>query len=297
MKNEATMNTISKTMAEVKNTLGVYYEIRELNGLSDPWNPIHKMDFLRLLNINFFLLPEIKEIDFVYNFLNKSYKNYFLNINENLNEQYFCWFEDDDRRSIAKDEKSAIKLAEDKIEEIINSVLSKNKSIKERMKRNSLLDKFLMGFDVNKKIEFIFKNKNAYKGNLDKFIDLKINYVSNDDEKVIKVPSFFKNVSVDDNFTIYAVRNGSIIPIEGAYIYGAKVNKEKTALDISMEIPDIYNNIYNFQFLSYDEQNDKFIFTMTHNIYGTLEEAKSELESKINQMKIDIEKMEQNIAA
>lgn len=297
MKNEATLNPVMKTTGEVKSALGVYYSVKELHGLSDPHDSNNKMNFLRLLNLNFFLRPSIDEINFVYNFLKKSYKEYFVNINENLNVQYFHWFGDDDRQNIAIDEKSAIELIEEKIEDIINSVLSKNKNIENMMKRDSLWTNLLMSFEENKKVEFIFKNRNSYKGNLKNFIDLKINYVSNDDHKMIKVPSFLNKVNIENDFQIYAVRNGKVLPIEGAYIFGAKINHKNNTLSIRMEIPDIYPNVYNFPFVTYNEKEDKFFFDMTNELYGTYEEAKVEIKNKINQMKSDIEKMEENIAA
>lgn len=297
MKSELAMNPVLKTMGEVKNTLGVYYSIKNLNGLSDPYDPAHKMNFLRLLNFNFFLRPSIDEIDFVYNFLKKSYRDYFVNIDENLNQQYFLWFEGDERRNIAKNKESALSLIEEKIEEVIKSVLSKNKSIESMMERKSFIHSLIMSTERNKKIEFIFKNRNNYKGKLNSFVKLVFNYAADSDEQIVKVPSFLYSDNVKNNFSIYAVRDDKIIEIEGAYVYGAKLNRENNTLSLRIEIPDIYPNVYNFPFCSYDEKNEKFSFTMTDKLYGTKEEAKSELKNKIKLMRKSIKEISSSIAA
>ena len=296
MKSEK-MKAVLKTIRDVKSDLGVYYSIRELNGLSDPHSLSNKTNFLRLLNLNFFLRPAQDEINFAYNFLNKAYCGYTVKIKENLNEQYFNWFGDDDRYNIAKTKNDALKMIEDKIEEIIDSVLSKNKHVEKMMAKKTFINSLLMKTDMNKKIAFIMRKKDSFKGKLSDFISVKWDLVSENENRLVKVPSLMGQLNEKGDMTVYAVRKDQIVKIDGAYIYGAKINYKNDTLSLNMEIPDIFPSVYNFPSLIYDENKGEFIFSVTEELFGNIEDAKDFLRNKIERMNESIKAISEQIAA
>lgn len=149
--------------------------------------------------------------------------------------------------------------------------------------------------DFNKKLAFIFENKDIYKGRISEFVNINVERCFNDDSKEIKVPVIITDHK--KNFPVFAIRENNIIKIDGAYIYSADIDKENNSLNLRVEFPNIREDLYSFPFLCYDPESDMFVFDMCKNLFLSYEDAKNKMKSILEEKQKEVSDMIEKINA
>lgn len=290
------MNVSTETMTakEIKSKLGFYFSIPELHGLSDPWNDNNRDNFLRLLNTHFQLHNEKTKVNFIFDFLNKKLKKEKLKIIEKLSSECFQWDLEDglDRDSLCVSEtvEGAKLLVEEKIEGIIEEIIETDLENKNKFKDHYIISSVLnlINKDRQEKIEFIIKNKDIYKGNLNEFININVIPIVKNEETLLKVPAFLKENPLG-NYSVYHIKKDKIKELDHSFIHSVKVNMESNSIYLS-----IATNSERIEYLNLNVSENRFMF-FDNNTFGTRDDAINELRKRIEIMEKSIEEMKKMI--
>lgn len=289
-------NTITKTIADIKNDIGVYYHIPDFLYVEDP-HCESKDNFMVIwhrINSGFASFEE--KVSFFHSLITGDYvhNNYFFTIKEKFNAKYAEWFGDDERRGIFSDFDTAKAVMLNELNVSFTNFMRRiENSISYKLLQKDGLPKTLfLKTVVGKKLNFLISNLDAFENqDLTTFLQVVTDREYDTENDEVIVPENW-DVIVESSWIEFTnIHEEKVKQING-YLFKARYDKKSKSLDITFELEN--SDTYNFPHYSFDEEKGIFVFS-SHELFFTEREAKERLKDLIIEHEIKLEEMKRQL--
>lgn len=290
-------DTITKTISDIKNDIGIYYHIPEFIYVQDPHCEGNKNNFMTVwhkMTSGFASFEE--KVSFFHSLITGDYVNnqYLFTISEKFNVQYVKWFGDDESRALFADfdDAKAAMLAE--LSNGFSSFMRRIQGtlIYKTLQTEGLAKKVLLKTLVGKKLNFLIANQDAFDNqDLTTFVQVVTDRDYETDYDEVIVPNNWDLISKSSWIDFTYIKDYKVKEIRG-YLLKASYDKKSKSMDMLLELED--KDIYNFPHYFFNKEKEQFEFS-SKDLFFTNEEAAQKLEEMIIEHEILTEQMKREL--
>lgn len=275
-------NVIVKTIADVKNDIGVYYHIPDFNYVADP----HLSGYDNFMVVWHKVISAHasfeEKVSFFHALINGEYlrNNYVLTIKEKFNFQYATWFGEDERKAIFTDLESAKKEMLTSLQYAFSSFMENIKYalIYKAIQNKGFVKTLAIKTAIGKKLNFLTENQNAFEGKeLTDFLKVRKTLEYNNEKDEVIVPVNWDLICKSSKLDFTYIKDHKIKKV-GGYLLKANFDQQTKSMSMVLELEN--NDTYNFPRFFFDKEKGEYSFS-SKNIFFNNENAVARLKEMI----------------
>lgn len=290
------MSVIQKSIAQVKQDVGVYYVFEDHNGCFDDDIPKNFMKMWHRINFCSFKT----NVDMFYKLFNGDLMaaGYFIKIREVFYKKYADYLELDTGKYFVE----YTDFNQYMIEEIryyFERFLEKNQNnpFVKLLKKEGVIKDALLKTEFGKKLNYVFNSGdfglNDKEKQLSDFLNVKtvMQYEESEQSVLVALPENYQEIINDGGVDAYIIKDNKIIK-EFGHLYHIEYDRKKKLMVFNMDFPSV--NRYDFEL----QENGRYDFEKSHRlssisgVYMREEDAKAAFMEMIEQKRKELEEME-----
>lgn len=292
------MSVINKTINQVKNDVGIYYQFKDHNGYVDESEP--QKNFMKIWGrINFCSFNT--NVDMFYKLFNGDLmaSGYFVEIREVFYKKYADYI-DLERGEYFKEYEDFNQQMIEEIRFYFERFLEKSQSnpLVKVLKKDSIFKDALLKTKFGKKLNYIFNNDhllglNDKEKQLTDFLNVNTvkEYSTSEENQLVSLPEEYQEIISAGGVDAYIIKDNKIIK-EFGHLYHVEYDREKKSMIFDMDFPSVSRYDLEMQENGYYDFEESHRLSLVKGVYLNEEDAKAEFIKIIEAKRKELEDME-----